>query len=44
MIKLTYVVLWCMPNICKRQGLRGRVEMLTGQDLLMEVLQRIDLR
>ena len=33
-----------MIIMCKRQGLRGRVEKLRGQDLMMEVLQKIGLR
>ena len=36
-------ILWCMPSMWKSQGLRGRVEMLRGQDLFMEVLQTIGL-
>ena len=39
-----YLVLLCMPNMWKRQGLGGKVEMLRGKDLLMGSLKRIGLR
>ena len=40
----TFLVLWSMPSVWKRQGLRGRVEMLREKDHLMEVLQGIGFR
>ena len=38
---LNILVIWFMPNMLKMQGLGGRLEMLRGQDLLMEFIQRI---
>ena len=38
---LKFVVSWFMLSKWKRQGLRGRIEMPRGQDLLMVLLQMV---